>query len=84
MAFQFVEMPANLLTGRTWVEDFFSVPIALGSISNLEQATSEAIAAPVENVAQAMRKESVVHADETGWYERSKRGDPPEPVELVK
>jgi transposase len=55
------------------VEDFFSVPIALGSISNLEQATSEAIAAPVENVAQAMRKESVVHADETGWYERSKR-----------
>jgi transposase len=55
------------------VEDFFGVPISLGSIANLEQATSEAIAAPVAEVAQAIRKEPVVHADETGWYERSKR-----------
>lgn len=54
-------------------EDFFGVPIALGSISRLEQASSEAIAAPVEQVAQAIQQEPVVHADETGWYERSKR-----------
>jgi len=56
------------------VEDFFGVPISLGSIANLEQATSEAIAAPVAEVAQAIQKQPVVHADETGWYERSKRG----------
>lgn len=55
------------------VEDFFGVPISLGSIANLEQATSEAIRAPVEEVARAIREEPVVHADETGWYERSKR-----------
>jgi transposase len=55
------------------VEDFFGIPIALGSISNLEQATSEAIAAPVEQIAQAITKEPVVHADETGWYERGRR-----------
>jgi transposase len=55
------------------VEDFFDVPISLGSITNLEQATSEAIAAPVEEVARVIREEPVVHADETGWYERSKR-----------
>jgi transposase len=55
------------------VEDFFDVPISLGSIANLEQATSEAIEAPVEEVARVIRQESVVHADETGWYERSKR-----------
>lgn len=55
------------------VGDFFGVPISLGSVSNLEQATSEAIAAPVEEVAQAIRQEPIVHADETGWYERSKR-----------
>src|SRR6185437_303324 len=55
------------------VEDFFDVPIALGSISNLEQGTSEAFAAPVQEVAEAIRKEPVVHADETGWYERGKR-----------
>ena len=55
------------------VEDFFSVPIALGSVCNVEQAISAAMATPVEQVAQAIRNESVVHADETGWYERSKR-----------
>jgi transposase len=55
------------------VEDFFGVPISLGSVANLEQATSEAIAAPVAEVAKAIQKEPVVHADETGWYERSRR-----------
>jgi transposase len=54
-------------------EDFFSVPISLGSVANLEQGTSEALEAPVEEVAAAIRKEPVVHADETGWYERSRR-----------
>jgi transposase len=55
------------------VEDFFGVPIALGSVANLEQATSEAVAAPVEELARAIREQPVVHADETGWFERSKR-----------
>jgi transposase len=55
------------------VEDFLDLPIALGSISNLEQSTSEAIAEPVQEVAEAIAKEPVVHADETGWYERSQR-----------
>lgn len=55
------------------VEDFFGVPIALGSISRLEQASSQAIAGPVEQLMQAIRQEPVVHADETGWFERSKR-----------
>ena len=55
------------------VEDFFGIPIALGSIANLEQAASEAIATPVEEAAKAFHKQPVVHADETGWYERSRR-----------
>lgn len=55
------------------VDDFFGVPISLGSIVNLEQATSEAIKAPVEEVARAIREEPVVHADETGWDEGGKR-----------
>jgi transposase len=55
------------------VEDVFGVPIALGSIANLEQQTSEALAAPFEEAAQALRNEPVVHADETGWYETSRR-----------
>lgn len=55
------------------VGDFFDVPIALGSVANLEQATSEAVAAPVAEVARVIREQPVVHADETGWFERSKR-----------
>ena len=55
------------------VEDFFEVPIGLGSIANLEQATSEAVAQPVDEVARTIRQQPVVHADETGWYEQSKR-----------
>jgi len=55
------------------VGDVFGVPISLGSIANLEQATSEAVATPVEEVARTIREQPVVHADETGWYEHSKR-----------
>lgn len=55
------------------VEDAFGVPIALGSVSNLEQATSEVLAAPVEEIARAIAKEPIVHMDETGWFEQSKR-----------
>jgi transposase len=55
------------------VEDFFGVPISLGSVANLEQATSKAVKVPVEEVARAIREAPVVHADETGWFEGSKR-----------
>jgi transposase len=55
------------------VSDFFGIEICLGSVSNLEQATSEALAEPVEEAAKAIQQEPVVHADETGWYERGKR-----------
>lgn len=55
------------------VEDFWGIPISLGSIANLEQATSEAIAEPVQELAQALPKQPIVHMDETGWFERSKR-----------
>lgn len=53
--------------------DFFGVKISLGSIANLEQATSEALATPVAEVADEVKKAPVVHADETGWYQRGKR-----------
>jgi transposase len=55
------------------VQDFFGVDVSLGSIANLQQSTSDAVAEPVDELALAMRKEPIVHADETGWYERSKR-----------
>jgi transposase len=55
------------------VEDFFNISISLGSVVNLQQSTSEAIAVPVAEVGEALRTEAVVHADETGWYEGGHR-----------
>ena len=55
------------------VSDFFDVDISLGSISNLEQETSEAIAEPVKEAAAHVQQQPVVHADETGWTEAKKK-----------
>lgn len=55
------------------VSDFFGVEISLGSISNLEQDTSEAIAAPVAEAAAFLQMQPVVHADETSWMEAKRK-----------
>lgn len=54
------------------VHDFFGVEISLGSVSNLEAAASEALAAPYAEALAHVQRASVVHADETGWYQASK------------
>ena len=46
--------------------------ICLGSVKNLEARTAAALEAPYEEAREAVRRESVVHVDETGWYERAK------------
>jgi transposase len=55
------------------VSDFFSVDVSLGSVSNLEQDSSEALAAPAQEAADFVRRQPVVHADETGWTEAKKK-----------
>jgi transposase-like protein len=55
------------------VRDFFGVKIALGSVSNIEQYVSEAIAAPVEEARSLVQKARVVHLDETSWFQHSSR-----------
>ncbi len=67
---------AYRLSKRATVEllgDWFGVSLSLGSISNLEQGTSGAVASPVEEVKRAITAEPIVHADETGWFEKGKR-----------
>jgi transposase len=46
--------------------------ICLGSVKNLEGRTAEALKEPYENALEGIRKEPVVHVDETGWYERTR------------
>lgn len=51
------------------LSDFFDADISLGTISNLEQQTSEALVSPVEEAKHYVRRQPVVGADETGWTE---------------
>jgi transposase len=45
----------------------FDIPIALGSICNIEQRVSAAVAEPVAEVKRHVQQADVVYADETSW-----------------
>lgn len=53
--------------------DFFQAKLSLGSVSKLEQRTSQALEAPVDQVRQAIQQQTVINIDETGWYQAHKR-----------
>jgi transposase len=45
----------------------FAAPVALGTVANLEQEVSAALAAPHAEALAAVRAAAVKHADETSW-----------------
>jgi transposase len=45
----------------------FDAPVALGTVANLEQEVSAALAAPHQEAVAAVRAAAVKHADETSW-----------------
>jgi len=49
------------------VETLFEVPVALGTLSNLEAEMSQALAAAHAAAVETVRQAPVKHADETGW-----------------
>jgi transposase len=51
------------------MNDFFQATISTGSICALEQRSSEAISAPVEEAREYVKEQPAVHMDETGWRE---------------
>ncbi len=53
--------------------DCFGVELALGSISALESATSEALQEPVAEARRFVQQQPVAHVDETGWREANRR-----------
>ena len=53
--------------------DVFDAHLSLGSVSNLEQQTSEALAEPFAEALEHTQTQPVRHADETGWREDKKR-----------
>ena len=55
------------------VETLFGVPIALGTIANLEREASAALEPAYREVRQAVAAAPVKHLDETGWKEAGKK-----------
>lgn len=53
--------------------DVLGVPLAVGSVDRLCQATAQALAAPVAALEQAVRQAPAAHADETSWREAGQR-----------
>lgn len=53
--------------------DVFSIEMSLGSVCNLENATSRTLKAPVEEAKAFVKTQPAVHLDETGWREAKGR-----------
>lgn len=51
------------------LENHFGLSLSLGTVSNVEKEVSEALNPPVEEAKQAIKKEDIVHADETSHKE---------------
>lgn len=55
------------------MEDLFRMPMSLGTMTNLEQATGQALAVPVADAQASVRTQPVAHLDETGGREGQAR-----------
>jgi transposase len=55
------------------MEDVFRVPMSVGTISQSEKATTEVLAAPVEEARAYVPEHPVAHLDETSWRQGVKR-----------
>src|SRR6266496_3382054 len=55
------------------MDEVFGLPMSVGTIGPLEQATTEAVAAPVEEARTYVQAQEVVHLDETSWCQGDKR-----------
>ena len=55
------------------MEEVFGVPMSVGTVSQLEQATTVALAAPMEEACTFVHAQAVAHLDETSWRQGDKR-----------
>jgi len=60
-------------TTQQVMDEVFGVPMSVGTISPLEQATTAAVAAPVEEARTSVHEQAVAHLDETSWRQGTKR-----------
>ena len=55
------------------VESLLGVPVSLGTIANLEQKTSAALAGPHQEILQAVQQADVKNVDETSWKQAGQK-----------
>src|SRR5438128_2544050 len=55
------------------MDEVFGVPMSVGTIGPLERATTEVLAAPVEEARTYVHAQEVAHLDETSWRQGDKR-----------
>src|SRR5499427_828143 len=60
-------------TTQQMMKEVLGVPMSVGTIGPLEQATTEAVAAPVEAARTYVHAQEVAHLDETSWRQGDKR-----------
>jgi transposase len=60
-------------TTQQVMAEVFGVPMSVGTISPLEQATTAVVAAPVEEARTYVHEQAVAHLDETSWCQGGKR-----------
>jgi transposase len=60
-------------TTQTLLDDLFGVEVGLGTIANLEQATTQAVAAAVAEARAHVQTQPAAYADEPGWREGRQR-----------
>ncbi len=53
--------------------DLFRLPLSVGTIANLEQATVQALAVPVGEARSYVQQQAAAYLDETGWREGRQR-----------
>jgi transposase len=53
--------------------DLFGLPLSVGTIINLEQATGQALAEPVAEARAYVQQQPTAYLDETGWREGQQR-----------
>jgi transposase len=60
-------------TTQNVLEDLFGVALGLGTVANLEQATTQALAEPVAAARAYVQGQTAAYLDETGWREGQHR-----------
>jgi transposase len=60
-------------TTQSVLEDLFGLPMSLGTLANLEQATVQALAEPVAEARAYVQGQPAAYLDETGWREGRQR-----------